>query len=467
MYLGDRLGHLTYSTLVHPGDTWDEMWASLRTYAPAVKARVSPASSFGVSLRLSAASAGTLIRDEEQRSQLKDFLAVEDLYVYTVNAFPYGPFKGQRVMEQVYEPDWATGDRTSYTMAVADILAEIAAPGIAPTIQTAPLAYRPNVSGADYIRTFTQNLLSVVAHLIDLERRTGCRVKVALEPEPFCFLETTQETVAYFEQHIYSAQGTSDLASLTGLPVSEVQGLVRRHLGVVFDICHQSVEFEDIPASLRLLVGAGIPIFKLQEAAALRVPEVTADAIAELELFTDTIYLSQTTESRDGELTRFLNLADAIEAWKSAPGGTGGGTREWRTHFHVPVFLDDLGAFGTTRAGIEDALRVHCVTPLSDHLEIETYTWDVLPAHLKTGDITEYVTREIEWVRAQLQPADRPRTLAPAFAPARPCGFPGSGANSVVRLPRGPGGVTGRTRPRPRGLSFHSRITRCQARLIL
>ena len=29
MDLGDGLGHLTYSTLVHPGDTWDEMWASL------------------------------------------------------------------------------------------------------------------------------------------------------------------------------------------------------------------------------------------------------------------------------------------------------------------------------------------------------------------------------------------------------------------------------------------------------
>ena len=40
MNLG-RLGHLAYSTLVHPGDTWAEMRASLETYAPAVKERVS------------------------------------------------------------------------------------------------------------------------------------------------------------------------------------------------------------------------------------------------------------------------------------------------------------------------------------------------------------------------------------------------------------------------------------------
>jgi hypothetical protein len=98
-------------------------------------------------------------------------------------------------------------------------------------------------------------------------------------------------------------------------------GLVRRHLGVVFDICHQSVEFEDIADSLHLLYDAGVPIFKLQAAAALWVPEVTAASVAALEKFTDTIYLSQTTESRDGELTRYLNLADAIAAWNRDPAG--------------------------------------------------------------------------------------------------------------------------------------------------
>lgn len=401
MYLGDRLGHLTYSTLVHPGDTWDEMWASVVRYAPVVKRNVAPDTAFGVSLRLSGASASTLVDSAEHRARLKEFLAEENLYVYTVNAFPYGPFKGQGVMEQVYEPDWTTRERVQYTTAVADVLADIAAPDIAPTIQTAPLAFRPNVSGPDYIATFTRNLLRTVAHLIDLERRSGRRVKLALEPEPFCFLETTEETVDYFERYVYSTEGTTALASMTGLAASEIEGLVRRHLGVVFDICHQSVQFEDIPAALRLLVSAGIPIFKLQEAAALWAPEVTAETVAELQRFTETIYLSQTTEQRDGTLTRFLNLGDAIEAWKADPGGS----REWRTHFHVPVFLDDLGAFRTTRLGIQQALRMHTSTPLSDHLEIETYTWDVLPAYLKSADITEYVSREIEWVRNELQGA--------------------------------------------------------------
>jgi hypothetical protein len=66
------------------------------------------------------------------------------------------------------------------------------------------------------------------------------------------------------------------------------------------------------------------------------------------------------------------------------------------------VFLDDLGPFRTTRFALEQALEVHRATPLSRHLEIETYTWDVLPEHLKDGDITDYVTRELEFVRDRL-----------------------------------------------------------------
>jgi len=399
--LGDRLGHLTYSTLVHPGDTWEEMRDSLESYAPAVKKRFSPHAPFGVSLRLSAASASTLAGDPAERARLRDFLAAEDLYVYTVNAFPYGPFKGRRVMEDVYEPDWSTDDRVRYTCDVADVLADIVEDHICPTIQSAPLAFRPKVTSASDVDALTHNLFRVVAHLIQLERTTGTRVKLALEPEPFCFLETTQETVEYFNRHVYSVAGTRALVEMTGLPASEVFGLIRRHLGVVFDICHQSVAFEDITDSLALLEAASIPVFKLQAAAALRIPTVDARVVSELEAFTDTIYLSQTTELRDGVTTQFLNLIDAIAVWEASPGGD----REWRTHFHVPVFLDELGSFRTTRDGIAAALRVHAKSPVSDHLEIETYTWDVLPAHLKTGDITDYVTRELTWVRDELRGA--------------------------------------------------------------
>src|SRR6185437_9237262 len=133
MDLGNGLGHLTYSTLVHPGDTWDDMWTSLTTYVPQVKARVCPDRPFGVSLRLSAASAATLAGGEAARGELKSFLAANDLYLYTVNAFPYGPFKGRIVKEDVYEPDWRSEERTTYTINVANVLADVAPEGSSPS----------------------------------------------------------------------------------------------------------------------------------------------------------------------------------------------------------------------------------------------------------------------------------------------------------------------------------------------
>ena len=397
MDLGNGLGHLTYSTLVHPGDTWEQMWASLTTYVPKVKARVAPNQRFGVSLRLSANSADTLVKSKPEREKLKKFLGDNDMYLYTVNAFPYGAFKGTTVKEQVYEPDWRSEERSRYTMNVADVLADVCPSEISPSIQSAPLGFKPRVTGDDVVASYTDHVMRVVAHLVGLEQRTGRVVTLALEPEPYCFLETTDETVDYFTHHLYSGAAAETVAKLAHIPISEAHVALRRHLGMVFDICHQALEYENMAEALQKLVDAGIPIFKLQEAAALHVPEVTQSTVDALKRYAKTIYLTQTVEKKDGKLTRYLNLEDAFAAWDKAPG-----PREWRTHFHVPVFLDDLGPFRTTRFAIEDALRVHKNKPLSRQLEIETYTWDVLPENLKTGDIVDYVCRELDWVRGQL-----------------------------------------------------------------
>jgi len=397
MDLGNGLGHLTYSTLVHPGDDWEQMWASLTTYVPKVKARFAHNQRFGVSLRLSASSAQTLAGSATERDKLKKFLADNGMYLYTVNAFPYGAFKGTVVKEQVYEPDWRSEERTRYTTNVADVLADVCGAGISPSIQSAPLGFKPRVTGSDVVASYTDHVLRVAAHLVALEQRTGCTVTLALEPEPYCFLETTDEAVDYFTHHLYSGTAAETLAKLAHIPISEAHVALRRHVGVVFDICHQAVEFEDIAASLQKLVDAGIPIFKLQEAAALWMPQVTPAVVDTLRRYSKTIYLTQTVEKKDGKLTRFLNLEDAFAAFENNPG-----PREWRTHFHVPVFLDDLGPFRTTRFAIEDALAFHKKKPLSRQLEIETYTWDMLPENLKTGDIVDYVCRELDWVRGQL-----------------------------------------------------------------
>jgi hypothetical protein len=397
MNLGKGLGHLTYSTLVHPSDDWDQLWKSVNTYLPQVKARMAPNQKFGVCLRTSAPSAAALTADPSKRADLKQFFADNDLYLYTANAFVYGVFKKQVIKEDVYEPDWRTDDRVEYTMQVASLLADLAPEGIEPSIQSAPLGFKPRVTGGDVVQAYTTNVIRVVAHLVKLHKDTGKVVTLGLEPEPRCYLETTDETIEYFTKGLFSGETAKRLAKATGLNEADAAVAMRKHTGVVFDIGHQAVGYEDIPTSLQKLVDNGVQIVKLQEAAAMYMPEVTQKTVDALQAFAKTIYLSQTCQKKDGKTTWFLNLEDAFEDWYKNPG-----PREWRTHFHVPVFLTDLGAFGTTRFALEQALAFHKKTPLSAHLEIETYTWDVLPNHLKTGDIVEYVCRELDWVKEEL-----------------------------------------------------------------
>jgi hypothetical protein len=398
MNLGQGLGHLTYSTLVHQTDNWEQLWRSVNTYLPAVKARVAPHQKFGVCLRTSAPSAELLSTEPTKVADLKQFFADNDLYLYTANAFVYGVFKKQIIKEDVYEPDWQTPERREYTKKVATLLAALAPEGINPSIQSAPLGFKPKVTGDDVVEAYTSNVIDVVAHLVELKKKTGKTVTLGLEPEPRCYLETTDETIQYFKTHLFSGPTAKRLAKLTGLNEADAAQAMREYMGVVFDIGHQSVGYEDIPVSLQKLVDNGVQIVKLQEAASMYIPNVTQKTVDALQTFAKTIYLSQTCQKKDGQQTWFLNLEDAFEDWQRNPG-----PREWRTHFHVPVFLDDLGgAFGTTRFALEQALAFHKKSPLSTHLEIETYTWDVLPDHLKTGDIVEYVTREIDWVKGEL-----------------------------------------------------------------
>jgi len=398
MNLGKGLGHLTYSTLVHPADDWEQLWKSVNTYLPQVKARMAPNQKFGVCLRTSAPSAAALSADPSKRADLKQFFADNDLYLYTANAFVYGVFKKQIIKEDVYEPDWRTEDRVEYTMQVASLLAHLAPDGIEPSIQSAPLGFKPRVTGEDVVEAYTTNVIRVVAHLVKLHKETGKVVTLGLEPEPRCFLETTDETVEYFTKTLFSGETAKRLAKLTGLNEADAATAMRKHMGVVFDIGHQAVGFEHIPTSLQKLVDNDVQIVKLQEAASMYMPGVTQKTVDALQAFAKTIYLSQTCQKKDGKTTWFMNLEDAFEDWYKNPG-----PRDWRTHFHVPVFLNDLGAFGTTRYALEEALAFHKKTPLSAHLEIETYTWDVLPDHLKTGDIVEYVCREMDWVKGQLE----------------------------------------------------------------
>ncbi len=401
MKIGDgSLGHLTYCTNIHRGETWPEVLASLERHLPAVKARFSPDRPFGVGLRLSAIAAEAL-RDQAAFAQLRDLLDAHDLYVFTINGFPYGPFHGVRVKEEVYQPDWQHEERLSYTNLLADLLADLLPDeaGLEGSVSTVPGTFKPLSEPPGAVERIAENLVRHVAHLVRLRSRTGRTIALALEPEPYCFLETIEETVRFFERHLFADAAISRLASLGGLSRGDAEAALRRHLGVCYDVCHAAVEYEDPKGGLEQLRAAGIGVPKLQLSAALRIAEVDAAKAERLHQFDEPVYLHQVVERRSGRLTRYLDLPQAFAALDASVD-----RREWRIHFHVPIFLDEIEHFSTTQDFLREILAIHREAPVSAHLEVETYTWDVLPERDRQDDVATAIGRELAWVRERLTP---------------------------------------------------------------
>ena len=296
-----ELGHLTYCTNIHPGETWPEVAASLERHLPEVKRRVAADQPFGVGLRLSAIAAAAL-REPAALEQLKALLATSGCYVFTINGFPYGPFHGRPVKEQVYQPDWRQEARVAYSNQLADLLAELLPddPALEGSVSTVPGTFKPLAEAPGAIAEMARNLVRHAAHLVGIRERTGRTIALALEPEPCCFLETIDETVAFFEQHLLGAAAVRQLIELTGLARGDAEAALRRHLGVCYDVCHAAVEFEDPAGSLRALRAAGIGVPKLQLSAALRIAEVGAGDRRAAPPFDEPVYLHQVIERRGG-----------------------------------------------------------------------------------------------------------------------------------------------------------------------
>ncbi len=390
--------HLSYCTNIHAGESWEEIRANLERFLPLVRRRVCPDSAFGVGLRLSALAVNGL-GTPRALAEFIAFLERHRLYVFTVNGFPYGPFHGTRVKEHVYLPDWRDEARLEYTNRLADVLSALLAAGgeREGSISTVPGAFKPNATTQDAVAAIADNLVRHVAHLVEIERSTGRHIALALEPEPCCLLETVDETVRFFSEHLYGEGAAARLASLARIDAQRARDALRRHLGVCLDLCHAAVEFEDAADCMHALERAGIPIAKIQVTAGLRIPQVTPRAVEALRAFDESVYLHQVVERGAGALHRYVDIgaACASDAWR-------GGDREWRVHFHVPVFVEEIDPFCSTQSFVRQALALHRQRPRSPHLEVETYTWAVLPPRMRDVPIDEAIARELLWVRKEL-----------------------------------------------------------------
>lgn len=390
---GNDLGHLTYCTNVHAGESLHDLLSSLARHLPQIKAGVAAERPFGVGLRLGHAAAQAL-REPDRLAELKHFLDAGGYYVFTLNGFPYGAFHGRAVKEGAYAPDWSDPQRLAYTNHLADILSQLLPAGQQGSVSTVPCTYKAWAPGR--AEAINDQLLRHVAHLVGIAQRSGRTISLALEPEPDCLLETMAEAVSYFNQHLFGRAAVARVAGLTGLTRTAAQDALRRHIGVCYDVCHAAVEFEDPKASIAELRAAGILISKLQLSSALRIESFDATSARHLAEFVEPVYLHQVVQRAGGVLRRFNDLPQALAASGTAIGA------EWRVHFHVPVFLKQMEHFGTTQAFLAEMLALHRAEPISQHLEVETYTWDVLPPAYREADLSAAIARELNWVKARL-----------------------------------------------------------------
>lgn len=401
MRIGTHGAHLTYCSNIHPGESWAEVRANIERYFPAVREQVAPGAAFGIGLRLSARAAREL-GSGDTLAAFRKWLTEKNLYVFTINGFPYGQFHGTRVKEEVYLPDWRDEERLRYTDELAELLAKllpdsIDGSSIDGSISTVPGAFKPAMSGTANVERIADNMLRHVAKLVEIKRREGRHVALAIEPEPHCFLETVDESVRFFQQRLFSTAAVRRLCELTGLNAEAAAAALREHIGLCLDLCHAAVEFESASGCIQALRAAGIGITKLQISAGLRVPELTRDALDALGQFDDPVYLHQVVEQGPAGVRRYADLPDALSTTTGEADG-----REWRVHFHVPIFMDDLGKFCSTQSFIREVMDIHRRDPVSAHLEVETYTWNVLPEHLRAGGMEQAIARELNWVKDEL-----------------------------------------------------------------
>jgi sugar phosphate isomerase/epimerase len=380
--------HLTYCLNIHPGEQLADVIAALRGPAAAVARQVAGGRPFGVGLRISAQAAQAL-QAPERRAELKAALAEHQLYAFTINGFPYGNFHGEKVKADVYKPDWRTAQRAEYTRQLADLLAELLPEGLTGSISTVPGSYRAWLKTDGDIGAICNRLLDTVQHMHGIRLRSGREIQLALEPEPACMLETTDESIAFFHHRLFPA------ARARGLD----EAVVRRHLGICLDTCHAALAFEEAAASLRRLRAEGLAVPKVQLSAALRTlqPAQARDALAP---FGEPVYLHQVNaRAADGAPVSWVDLPNALADARWA------GLAEARVHFHVPLFWTGAGLLRSTTDTLGAdffALLREGVTP---HVEVETYTFSVLPWAMRGGDVTACVVRELEWTLERLQAA--------------------------------------------------------------
>jgi sugar phosphate isomerase/epimerase len=365
---------LSYCTNVHPAEDLDGVIDQLGRYSGPVR-EAAGLDTLGVGLWLPAELAHRLDRSAADRERLRAALAENRLQVHTLNAFPYGGFHREVVKLAVYSPTWAERARLDYVLACGRVLADLLPDDeqVTGSISTLPLAWRAPWTQADDDEA-TRAFATLSAELRELAERTGRTVRVAVEPEPGCVLDTVEDVVSW-------------LAARTKAERPDDRRIDPEYVGVCLDTCHLAVSFADPAGAVRRITDAGLRVVKVQASAALEVADPSApgarDAVGR---FVEQRYLHQVRElAPSGEVLASDDLPVALGNADRRPGLPGDGP--WRVHFHVPLHHEPDAPLTATTGVLRDAVAAVRAAPhgTEAHLDVETYTWSVLPDSVLGG----------------------------------------------------------------------------------
>lgn len=376
-----RTMHLSYCTNVHPAEDLDGVLDQLVRSAGPVR-EAAGLDVLGVGLWLPASLAHRLAGSAEDRERLRTVLAEQGLEVRTLNAFPYAAFHAEVVKLDVYSPTWAEPERLAYTLACAEVLADLLPPGADGSISTLPLAWREPWSPADDAAA-TEAFVALGAGLRDLAARSGRTVRVAMEPEPGCVLDTVDDVVTWLSERVPA-------------------GIDPEHVGVCLDTCHLAVSFADPEQAVRRITDAGLRVVKVQASAALHVADPADPAArAAVAAFAEPRYIHQVRERTEaGPVLAADDLPEALGVGLGDPAGHAlPGTGPWRVHFHVPLHHEPAPPLAATTDVLRAAVRAVAASPhgLEAHLDVETYTWSVLPPGSRDVSLVAGIAAELRW----------------------------------------------------------------------
>ena len=395
-------GHLTYCSNIHAGESWDDHFKQLKEHIPAVKKQVSPDKPFGIGLRLSNMASIELL-EGKNIGLFQQWLHDNDCYVFTMNGFPYGGFHHTAVKDKVHAPDWTTAEREAYTIRLAQILSVLLPDGMDGGISTSPLSYRFWHTTEQMPAVFeksTLHLLAVLDQLIQIKQSTGKSIHVDIEPEPDGLLGEGKEFTDWYIQYLLPL-GIPYIAKLFGCSDDIAAFHIKEHIQLCYDICHFAICYEDHAEMIKQIQKLGIKTGKIQISAALKAelpaePEKRAPVVEAFERFNEPTYLHQVVAmQKNGALKRYADMPDALADADNTE------VTEWRAHFHVPLFVEGYGVLQCTQKDIAQVLSIHRQQPFTAHLEIETYTWEVLPDD-KRLPLTQSIVREMQWVMGLL-----------------------------------------------------------------